>query len=208
MNIRSFLKVLFVYGLFALAATKLNAQIAIQAGGNFCNVKSDVLLENKNSIGAYHFGFGIQYFPVKNFSKLSLVNEFIFTQKGYQQNFSNDYFFRFNYLAFPILVNYSPVPFLSLQGGVELSTLVSTNIKQGMKTYNHFDSGLVAGISAFDNRRFSIYSRVTYGLSSMLDYVLIDEMGNFDGEMKDLHNVCFSLGIKFKLINEKIILHK
>ncbi len=107
-------------------------------------------------------------------------------------------------MALPILVNYSPISFLSVQGGVELSKLASTNVKYGLDTYNTFDVGLAFGITAFDNRRIGIYSRVTYGLRPMLEYVQMDEMGNFIKEINDIHNFSYSLGIKIKLLNERI----
>lgn len=187
-----------------LFTEKANAQVAIIGGGNLSTVRNDIALQNKESILGYHFGFQLQYYPVKSIEKWSVINEFIFTRKGYLQQFEKDYDFHFNYLAMPVLVNYSPTPFLSVQGGVEFSKMISTNIKQGLKTYNTFDVGLAFGITAFDNKRVSLYSRATYGLLPMLDYVEMDEMGNFVGDIKDIHNVYYSVGIRIKLWNEKI----
>ena len=203
-----FFKLFALCWLFFVFVLKTEAQIAVIGGVNFSNVRSDVSLENKDGLTAYHFGVSVQYYPIKSLEKLSLTNEVIFSQKGYQQSFAEDYTFRFNYLALPVLVNYTPHPFFSVQGGVELSQLASTNIKRGMKTYRHFDTGLVLGISVFDNSRVSFYTRATYGLRYMLDYVLIDEMGNFDGDINDIYNVCFSAGIKIKLRDEKIAFGK
>lgn len=194
--------ILFSIGfLFSINAS---AQISIIGGGNLNTVNDDVELKNKESIFGYHLGGQIQYYPVKKWEKWSLINELIFIRKGYAQQFEEAYNFHFNYLALPILVNYSPISFISVQGGVELSELISTNIKHGMDTYNTFDVGLALGITAFDNKRISIYSRVTYGLRPMLEYVEIDEMGNFTHEIDDIHNLSCSLGIKIKLWNEKI----
>jgi hypothetical protein len=104
----------------------------------------------------------------------------------------------------PILVNYSLSKDLAIHSGLELSTLLTTNIKHGLKTYNNFDIGLLFGISYFESRKISCYSRFTYGLLPMLDYYDIDELGNFKSEIHDLKNLCFSIGIKFNLTNEKI----
>ena len=187
---------------------KSEAQVSIVYGGNLSTVRNKITLENKESILGYHAGAQIQYYPVKSLKEWSIINEFIFTKKGYKQQFEKDYFSHFNYLSMPVLINYSPISFLSVQGGVELLELFSTNIKKGLKTYNTFDIGWALGFTAFDNRRIGIYSRATYGLLPMLDYVVIDEMGNFVGEKKDLYNVCYSLGIRIKLRNEKIKLYK
>ena len=108
----------------------------------------------------------------------------------------------------PILINYSLSTQISIQAGVELSTLISTNIEQGIKTYNNFDTGLALGINCFGDKRISCYSRLTYGLLPMLDYYEIDELGNFKNEIHDLKNVCLSIGIKVNLYNEKIQIHK
>jgi hypothetical protein len=124
------------------------------------------------------------------------------------QQFEEDYDFHLNYLAVPVLINYSPISFLSVHGGVEFSKMISTNIKQGLKTYNTFDVGLVFGFTAFDNKWVSIYSRATYGLLPMLDYVEMDEMGNFTGDIHDIRNLYYSLGIRIKLSNEKVKLYK
>ena len=195
---------IIILGIGFLFSIDASAQISILGGGNLNTVNSDVELKNKESLIGYHFGSQLQYYPVKKWEKWSLINEFIFIKKGYVQQFEKAYNFHFNYLALPILVNYSPISFLSVQGGVELSKLASTNVKYGLDTYNTFDVGLAFGITAFDNRRIGIYSRVTYGLSPMLEYVQMDEMGNFIKEINDIHNFSYSLGIKIKLLNERI----
>ncbi len=198
--------ILLSFGFFIPVESE--AQVAVIGGGNLSTVRSEVTLENKKAIFGYHFGYQLQYYPVKSLEKWSLINELIFTRKGYMQQFEKDYDFHFNYLAVPVLMNYSPISFLSVQGGVEFSKMISTNIKQGLKTYNTFDVGLVFGITAFDNKRISIYSRVTYGLLPMLDYVEMDEIGNFTGDINDIHNLCYLLGIRIKLSNEKVKLYK
>ena len=207
------IKINWAFGFVLLLAgfivpVKSEAQIAVIGGGNLSTVRSEVTLENKEPIFGYHFGYQLQYFPVKSLEKWSVINELIFSRKGYVQQFEEDYDFHFNYLALPVLINYSPISFLSVQGGVEFSKMISTNIKQGLKTYNTFDIGLAFGVTAFDNKWVSIYSRATYGLLPMLDYVGMDEMGNFTGDINDIHNLCYSLGIRVKLSNEKVKLYK
>lgn len=199
---------LILLSLICLFSVKAEAQVSVIGGGNLSTVRNEVELENKESILGYHFGVQFQYYPLKSLEKWSVINEFIFSRKGYMQQFDKDYDFHFSYLAVPVLVNYAPVPFLSLQGGIELSNIVSTNLEQGLKTYNNIDVGLVFGLTAFDNKRISIYSRATCGLLPMIDYETMDEMGNFVDEVKDIYNVCYSLGIRIKLWDEKIGLYK
>ncbi|RUT73431.1 outer membrane beta-barrel protein [Ancylomarina longa] len=197
----------FIISLVLIFGIKSNAQIAITAGGNYSNIRSNLSLENTKPITGYNFGISVQYYPFKQIENVSFINELNFSQKGYQQDLGENFTFRFNYLAVPVLINYSPLKHFSVQGGVEMSKLISTNVEQGKKTYNHFDLGLVLGLSAFAGRSVSFYSRVTYGLTPMLDYYAIDEMGNFTGEIHDLKNICLSIGIKFAISNEKIHFH-
>ena len=180
-----------------------NAQFAVMAGGNYTNVRNNISLENKGPIAGYNFGLSYQYYPFKNSRKISILNELVINQKGYRQDLEKRYSFRFNYLSLPVLVNYSLSKDFAVHTGFELSTLLTTNIEHGLKTYNNFDAGLVFGMSYFESRRLSCYSRFTYGLLPMLDYYDIDELGNFRSEIHDLKNICFSIGIKFNLSNEK-----
>jgi hypothetical protein len=187
---------------------KLKAQIAFVAGGNYSNIRENISLENKKPIIGYNLGVSFQYYPFKKFQKISLINELELVQKGYQQDFAENYSFRFNYFSLPVLINYPLSTEISIQAGMELSTLISTNVEQGIKTYNNFDMGLVLGINFFNSKRISGYSRLTYGLLPMLDYYEIDELGNFKNEIHDLKNICLSIGIKVNLYNEKIQFHK
>ncbi|WP_423130026.1 outer membrane beta-barrel protein [Gaoshiqia sp. Z1-71] len=191
-----------------LFSAKSHAQLAIVAGGNYATIRNNIPLENKKPITTYHYGLSVQYYPVKKLEKFSVINEIIFNQKGYQQDFEKNYLFRFSYLSLPVLINFAPLSFFSVQAGAELSKLMGTSVEQGKKTYNNFDAGLVFGFSCFDSRKLSFYSRMTYGIVPMLDYYSIDEIGNFTGEIRDLKNICLSVGIKFKLYNEKICLFK
>ena len=181
------------------------AQIAIIAGGNYSTIRNNVFLENKEPIVGSHFGLSFQYYPFKQIQNLSILHELYFIQKGYQQDIGRNYTFKFNYLSLPILLNYPISKQISLQTGIELSKLISTNMEQGLKTYNDIDLGLVLGVNGFHSKRFSCYSRLTYGLLPILDYYEIDELGNFKNEIHDLKNISLSIGIKFKLYNEKIL---
>lgn len=165
-------------------------------------------LENKNAILGSQIGVSIQYYPVKAWEKLSLINEISLVQKGYGQDLDEDYSFRFSYLSFPVLVNYSVTTRFALQGGIEFSQLQSTNIEGGTSTFNRFDTGLVFGIIGFSNKRLSLYARYTYGLLPMFDFQPIDEWGNFGPEQHDFRNSSLAVGIQIKLHNEKINLFR
>lgn len=207
-NSRLFFQIVTILCLTFFCHEKSKAQIAFVAGGNYSTIRDNISLENKKPIFGYNLGMSVQYYPFNKYQKISLLNELVFVQKGYQQDFEENYSFRFNYLSLPVLINYSLSTQISIQAGVELSTLISTNIEQGTKTYNNFDTGLALGINCFGNKRISCYSRFTYGLLPMLDYYEIDELGNFKNEIHDLKNISLSVGIKVNVYNEKIQFHK
>jgi hypothetical protein len=105
-------------------------------------------------------------------------------------------------------VNYSLSDNIAIHTGIELSTLITTNIEKGKETYKNFDLGLVFGLSCFNKKRISCFTRISYGLVPMLDYYEIDDLGNFSEEIHDLKNICLSIGFKINIYNEKIHLYK
>lgn len=200
------LLVFIVFAMFFSAES--NAQVAYHGSVSYTNVRSNSSLKNKEPRLGYNLGLAIQYYPIKKFKNISVINELNFNRKGYQQDFEKNYRFEFYYLSFPVLVNYSLSDNIAVHTGVELSTLVATNVEYGRETYNNFDLGLVFGFSFLTKKRISCYSRLTYGVVPMLDYYEIDELGNFKGKIHDLKNICLSIGIKFNIYNEKIRLYK
>jgi hypothetical protein len=187
---------------------KLSAQISIQGGANFSNIRDNGYLENNEPALGFQLGTSFQYYPIKTLPKFSIQNGILINNKGYQQELDKKYDFNFSYLSFPVVVNYDIVENITINMGTEISYLFYTNVEEGTKTYNNFDLGIVLGISIFNNKRISIYSCGTYGVMPMLDYYTIDKHGNFTGEIHDLKNICTSIGIKLNLHNEKIYLFK
>ena len=206
---RQTLQIIVIFSLIFICFKQTGAQIAVIAGGNYSDVRSNVTLKNKKPIIGHNLGVSFQYYPLKKLQNISIINELDFVQKGYHQDFEKNYSFKFNYFSFPVLINYAFLPQFSAQAGVELNSLVSTNIKQGYKTYNEYDMGLVVGIVCFGEKRISCYSRISYGLLPMLDYYEFDELGNFVNNIHDLKNTSISIGIKANIIrNEKIRFYK
>ncbi len=184
--------------------TKTKAQIALHSNMSYSKIRNDVSIENKKALLGYNYGIAVQYYPFRNAQKLSVINEFNFSRKGYRQNFEEEYEFKFDYLSFPILVDYSLFHNISLQTGVELSQMIDANIEGWKDTYNKFDLGLVLGTSYYYKKKWSLYIRFTYGVLPILDYYNIDDLGNFNGKIHDLKNISVALGIKFNITNEKI----
>ncbi len=181
--------------------------MAVIGGPNYNAMRTDLIEKTKPKWG-YHAGFQLQYYPFKSSDKLSLLNEITFETKGYRVVYEGTYRYRFSYLAFPMLVDYALTPDISVQAGVEPAVLVSTSYEQGMDIFNHFDFGLATGAGFFNSRRLSCFVRATYGFLGMVDLTLRDDWGNLEGTSKDLKNLNFAFGLKFKLRHEKIKLYK
>lgn len=199
---------IIVVGLLSIFTVKSDAQVSLMVGGDYATIRHEVDMQNIKPILTYHLGMAVHYYPFKNAEKLSLVNELLFRQKGYQQELDKTYTMHFNYLALPVLLDYQLGERVSIQGGFELDGMISTNIKRSLETYNHFDAGLVLGLNFISREGISFYSRITYGIFPMLDYYGIDELGNFGPKIHDLKNECISIGIKYAFNNEKIRLFK
>lgn len=177
-------------------------------GMNISNVMDNHLIDNPKFNISYHFGASVlRVYPFKNIPNLSFETEILLNLKGYKQHFDSTYFFRFLYFSVPILARYFLAKDITFDAGVELSELISTNLKQGNKTYNKFDTGIVLGFTCFEKRMINVYSRVTYGLLPMLDYYSFDKLGNFKGKIHDIRNLNISVGIKINFPNEKILSH-
>jgi hypothetical protein len=203
-----FIQTLIVISFPFIAFDKLIAQIAVMGGANYCDVRDNNLLENQKAIVRYQFGISFLYHPFKNMHSISIQNELLLNKKGYQQNLDKNYRFHFNYFSLPVLLNYAPVKNFSINSGVEFSGLFSTNVRQGTKTYHRFDTGLILGFTCLNSKIISFYARATYGLIPLLNYNSFDKLGNFTGEIHDLRNTCFSIGIKIKIFNEEIHLYE
>jgi hypothetical protein len=199
-------RILFI-GLFSILLNTATAQVALMAGMNFSNVMENHLLENPEFNLSYHWGASVRVFPFKNIPKLSFEIEMLLNRKGYHQHYDSTYNFRFTYSSMPLLMRYSLAKNITLDAGVEISRLFSTNIKQGKKTYNNFDTGIVLGFTGFESKLINIYSRVTYGLLPMLDYYSFDKLGNFTGKIHDIRNLNISVGIKINLSHEKALVY-
>lgn len=184
------------------------AQVGVVGGLNYCNVRNDNVLKNTKSIFTYQMGVTFNFYPFKSFSDLSIKNEFLFTEKGYKQELNKTYTFHFDYLSYSLLANYHLSENFSIEAGGYISELINTNVKQGLKTYNTTDAGLVLGLTFLERKTVSLNSKINYGLIPMLNYYNIDNRGNFTGEINDLKNICFSLGISLNVYNEKIQFYK
>lgn len=191
---------------FILGSSK--AQISLRISSAYNNVRDHGLLENKKALISCQAGSSVRFFPFKTLPGLSVEAGISMNTRGYRQMLDENYSFKFNYASFSVLVVYSFTDKFSLNGGMEYSTLLSTNRRDGLKIYNHNDLALVGGFSAFDNQLVGFFVSCSIGLLPMLDYYKIDEMGNFTGKIHDLRNISVAIGLKLNFYHEKILLFK
>jgi len=194
----------FIFVLLLIYSLKSDGQVYVLGGMNESMMRNDHIIQNQEMLTSGHGGFGINYHPFRLLPKFSLHNEAMMWNKGYTQDIGDKYTIYLQYITFPMFLDYSPFDFLSIHTGVEPSFLWSTNIHKGTGTYNHHDWGLILGVGICEKKMFSFYFRFTYGLVNQLDYYSFDKLGNFIGEIHDLKNTCFSIGLKYNLSNEQI----
>ncbi|MBX2966397.1 MAG: PorT family protein [Cyclobacteriaceae bacterium] len=178
------------------------SQVGIVGGVNYSFMRNSVL-ENDEPAYTWNLGANVELSP-KTWKKFSIETRIMFIQKGYRQYADKWYTFHFDYLSVQPTINYSPVKQLSVDAGIDISGLINANVIKWADTYNLTDAGVVFGVSAFRHKRISLYSRIIYGLTPMLEYHAIDEMGNFTGEIKDLKNTCIQVGVRINIYHEKL----
>lgn len=198
MNIRLMLTI----GLIAGMAEYVKAQVGVFGGAHYSVVRNDVL-QNDKPLYKWHVGGSIEFTP-KAWERFSVELRAKFIQKGYRQQLNKLYEFRFTYLSLQPVLKYSFSDFLAVDAGLDASALIDTNVEKGISTYNTSDFGFVFGLTMFDRKRVSVYSRLVYGLTPMLDYYEIDKTGNFTGEINDLKNICILVGLRINVYREKI----
>lgn len=178
------------------------AQVKLFGGVNYTGVRNDVL-KNEEAVFSWHAGGGVNYTP-REWNQFSIGLNAMLSRKGYKQYADKWYTFHFDYFSFQPVLTYSPVKLLSFEAGVDIGALISTNVKQGMSTYNRFDCGIIFGFTVFNDKQIALYSQIIYGLVPMLTYDKMDSMGNFTGEINDLKNTSLLLGIRVNIYHEKI----
>jgi hypothetical protein len=167
------------------------------AGANQSFVRNKVLTGDGPSYGL-HFGISARYFFQKN-NKLSLGMSLLHSQKGYRQKDFVQYDPTFFYGGWQTLVFYKFHSSIAAYGGLEVSWLNDVNVTEGLSTYQHNDLGLVTGLRFFDSKGVSINTQMVCGFKPVLHYHEFDKYGNIAGSIKDLKNLCISIGIAYKV---------
>lgn len=185
---KSLITILLVVVVSTSLFAQLNLNFGIRAGANYANnvfktsetsILSNFLEENEYRL-SYHFGI---VSLIKLNEKISISPELLFSSKGYRidgdqnSNQNGDTKFQYNYISFPIFLNFHLRKRFQLNLGPEFNYLVAAKAKLTSETvnlldildFNRFEFGLGGGVSAFLTDELSISIRYFHGLTTVLD---------------------------------------
>jgi hypothetical protein len=191
-------KLLFLSLLLLFATLSSQAQLrgGIKGGLNACdfiisNVDNEFAKDSYQSKLSYHFGSFINY----SFSdQIGLEFELLFSNKGYklklENNISN---ISLNYLNWPVLIFYRPIPLLEIEFGPEFGFLIS-----GEDLVKSFDMGFDIGLRFNVLKTFNAGVRYSQGIPFKMN---LEELGISAIQPKYANGV-FQVYLGFNLINE------
>lgn len=177
--------------------------IGVQAGVDLTGVRfqddhSGIPHSSKSAIG-YNLNAAIIY---SSGGVLGISAEPGLIRKGYiQESVGNDYHFKFNYLALPIMLRFRIVEKLTLGIGAEASYLMSAKVNSysSKLNYEDIDVSAIAGIDYSLARRLDIALRYSYGLLPLDEITGANEVGLETGKLKT-YNTALSLSLRYNFI--------
>lgn len=183
--------ILFASASFISMAQKF--EIGVKAGADL----------NKLSGTAFkdQFSFGYQAGAFVNIGltpKFGIQPELIFSQSRFDttSSFKDVYHLqsvgstKLNYMKIPILLNYSPNPFVTLQAGPQfgiISNASSSLVQNGKAAFKSGDFSMVGGLQ-LNISKFKVYGRYGIGLTNLNDI----------GSSSKWKNQNIQLGVGFK----------
>lgn len=172
------LKSLALLTIASVLATGSFAQgfhVGVKAGANLFKVDG-TSMDNE-----FTFGYNLGGFAELNFSdKVGIQPEVMWNQTNYRtgHNFSDiypqgtdDVKGKLNYLSIPILLNYSPVKFFTLQAGPQFGILINqdkTLLKNGQDAFKNGDFSMLGGVQ-LNIGALKLGGRYVVGLANIND---------------------------------------
>jgi hypothetical protein len=170
-------KILLVAFLLSMSLTSALAQgfkLGIKGGADIHK------LDGQSFSDQFSYGYHLGGFAQINLSKKwGIQPELLFSQVNIDTSskFSDVYAFnsvskiQLKYLKIPLLLNFSPNPFVTLQAGPQYSILMNSNnsLKQnGMDAFSKGDFSMLGGIQ-LNISKIKLYGRYAIGLSNIND---------------------------------------
>jgi len=190
-------KILLIALIFTAATSSLSAQdfkLGVKAGADIHKIDGKAF-KDQFSYG-YHLG---GFATIGLTKKFAIQPEVLFSQVSADTSneFSDVYDFKsvskvqLKYLQIPLLLNYNPNPFVSLQVGPQFGILLDQNsslVKNGKEAFSKGDFSMLGGIQ-LNISKIRLYGRYAVGLNNIND---IDDQDKWK-------NQNFQVGVGFAL---------
>jgi hypothetical protein len=168
------LLILAVFCIIANAATAQKLHVGVKGGANI-NKLTGKSFDDQFSFG-YHVG---GFFSVGLGKKFAIQPEVLFNQINVDTSGSFSTVYQFNkvdkvqlkYMSIPILLNYKPIKFITLQAGPQFGVLTNkskTLVQNGKQAFKSGDFSMLAGAQV-NISHLNIYARYAVGLSNLND---------------------------------------
>ncbi len=168
---------LLILAIFSITTTAASAQklrVGFKGGANI-NKLTGKSVNDEFSFG-YHVG---GFFSVGLGKKFAIQPEVLFNQINVDtsNNYSTVYQFnkvhkvQLKYLSIPILLNFKPVKYLTLQAGPQFGILTNKNkslVQNGKDAFKSGDLSLLGGVQV-NISHLNVYARYAVGLSNLND---------------------------------------
>lgn len=170
---KSKLLILAIFSIISHAAFSQKLHVGFKGGANINK------LTGKSFSDEFSYGYHVGGFVSVGFKKFAIQPEILFNQINVDtsSNFSTVYKFnkvdkvQLRYLSVPILLNYKPIKFLTLQAGPQFSILTNkskTLVENGRDAFKSGDLSLLGGAQV-NIGHINIYGRYAVGLSNLND---------------------------------------
>lgn len=167
------LLILAIFSIISHAAFSQKLHVGFKGGANINK------LTGKSFSDEFSYGYHVGGFVSVGFKKFAIQPEILFNQINVDtsSNFSTVYKFnkvdkvQLRYLSVPILLNYKPIKFLTLQAGPQFSILTNKSkslVENGRDAFKSGDLSLLGGAQV-NIGHINIYGRYAVGLSNLND---------------------------------------
>jgi hypothetical protein len=168
---------LLILAIFCITAAAVNAQklhVGVKGGANI-NKLTGKSFDDQFSFGYHAGGFVL----VGVGKKFAIQPEVLFNQINVDTSSSYSTIYQFNkvdkvqlkYLSIPILLNYKPIKFITLQAGPQFGILTNkskTLVQNGKEAFKSGDFSMLGGVQV-NISHLNVYARYAVGLSNLND---------------------------------------
>jgi len=168
------LLILVIFGIMGTAASAQKFHIGAKAGANINKI------DGKSFSDEFSYGYHLGgFFSVGLGKKFAIQPEVLFNQINVDTSSSFSQVYKFDqvdkvqlkYLSVPILLNFKPVKFITLQAGPQFSVLMNKNktlLENGRDAFKAGDLSMLGGAQV-NIGHLNIYGRYAVGLSNLND---------------------------------------